>query len=142
VISFVDTSFFFALASADDPDHERVREVFDQIQPQELPGTWLTTNHVVLETIRLTKRNIGNEAAVEMGRRLYAEQLARIHWTTPAEEKQALDYLAKYNDQRYSPVDCISFVVMEQLDIDEALTGDHHYAQAGFTPLLKPSDPK
>jgi predicted nucleic acid-binding protein len=127
VISFVDTSFFFALASEDDPDHERVRQVFDQIEPRELPASWLTTNPVVLETIRLTKRNIGSDAAVEMGRRLYAEQLARVHWTTPAEERLALDYLAKYKDQRYSPVDCISFVVMEALGIQEALTIDRDF---------------
>jgi predicted nucleic acid-binding protein len=127
VISFVDTSFFFALASANDPDHDRVREVFEQVKVEELPGIWLTTNHVVLETIRLTKRNLGNDAAVDMGRRLYGEQLARIHWTTPAEERQALDYLAKYGDQRYSPVDCISFVVMEAFGIHEALTIDRDF---------------
>ena len=59
MISFVDTSFFFALASASDPDHHRVREVFEQFDPARLPDLWLTTSHVVLETIRLTKRTIG-----------------------------------------------------------------------------------
>ena len=79
-LSFVDVvEFFFALASEDDPDHERVREVFNQIRSQELSSHRLTTNHVVLETIRLTKRKLGSEVAVQMGRRLYAEQLARIH---------------------------------------------------------------
>ena len=29
---FVDTSFFYALASANDPDHERVREVFEKLR--------------------------------------------------------------------------------------------------------------
>ena len=29
---FVDTSFFFALLSENDPDHKRVREVFDAIE--------------------------------------------------------------------------------------------------------------
>jgi len=48
---FVDTGFFHALASKDDPDHERVREVFEEFDPKRLPHLWLTTNHVVFETI-------------------------------------------------------------------------------------------
>jgi len=33
--------------------------------------------------------------------------------------------------------DCISFVVMEDEDIRDALTGDRHFEQAGFTTLLE-----
>jgi predicted nucleic acid-binding protein len=43
VTSFVDTSFFFALASAEDPDHERVREVFEDFDPKRLSDLWLTS---------------------------------------------------------------------------------------------------
>jgi len=39
---FVDTVFFYALASKDDPDHERVREVFKELDPKRLPELWLT----------------------------------------------------------------------------------------------------
>lgn len=31
---------------------------------------------------------------------------------------------------------CISFVVMEEEDITEALTADHHFEQAGYNALL------
>jgi uncharacterized protein len=124
---FVDTSFFFALASANDPDHVRVRDVFDEFDPKQLPDLWMTTNHVVMETIRLTKRQVGHEAAVKMGKRLYGQKLARIHWTAPKEEREAFDYLARHADQRYSPVDCVSFVVMEAQGIREALTIDRDF---------------
>lgn len=124
---FVDTGFFFALASEKDPDHERVKAVFEEFDSMRLPDLWLTTNHVVIETIRLTRRQIGHAAAVAMGRSLYGETLARIHWATPAEEKQAFDYLARHADKRYSPVDCASFVVMDGYGIGEALTIDRDF---------------
>ena len=124
---FVDTSFFFALASEEDPDHERVREVFESLRGQNLPRLLLTTNHVVFETIRLTLRNSGRDLAAEVGAHLYSEKMARIHLATFDEEKEAFAYLVKYRDQHYSPVDCLSFVVMEKLGIREALTIDRDF---------------
>ena len=124
---FVDTSFFYALASANDHDHERVREVFESFGNRRLNDFLLTTNHAVFETIRLTRRRRGHRAAVEMGQQLYAEKIARIHWATPDDEKAAFDYLMKYHDKDYSPVDCLSFVAMEQFGIAEALTIDSDF---------------
>ena len=40
-------------------------------------------------------------------------------------------------DKAWSLVDCTSFVLMQQLSIQEALTTDQHFEQAGFMPLLK-----
>lgn len=40
-------------------------------------------------------------------------------------------------DKQWSLTDCISFVVMKSFDLNEALTADHHFAQAGFDILLK-----
>ena len=40
-------------------------------------------------------------------------------------------------DKDWSLTDFISFVVMEREGLTEALTGDHHFEQAGFTALLR-----
>jgi predicted nucleic acid-binding protein len=40
-------------------------------------------------------------------------------------------------DKRWSLTDCISFVVMDEHRIADALTGDHDFEQAGFVALLK-----
>lgn len=40
------------------------------------------------------------------------------------------------DDKEWSLTDCISFVVMRREGLTEALTGDRHFEQAGFTPLL------
>jgi predicted nucleic acid-binding protein len=36
----------------------------------------------------------------------------------------------------WSLTDCISFVVMEERGVTEALTSDRHFEQAGFASLL------
>jgi predicted nucleic acid-binding protein len=40
-------------------------------------------------------------------------------------------------DKEWSLTDCISFVVMREQDLTDALTGDRHFEQAGFVALLK-----
>jgi len=39
-------------------------------------------------------------------------------------------------DKSWSLTDCISFVVMRNRGLTDALTGDRHFEQAGFTILL------
>ena len=40
-------------------------------------------------------------------------------------------------DKAWSLTDCISFVVMTDRGLTEALTGDHHFEQARFHDLLR-----
>ena len=41
------------------------------------------------------------------------------------------------NDRGYSLVDCVSFELMRQMKINEALTNDHHFEQEHFAALLR-----
>jgi len=41
-------------------------------------------------------------------------------------------------DKEWSLTDCISFVAMQACALEQALTGDHHFEQAGFRVVLKP----
>ena len=45
---------------------------------------------------------------------------------------KGLKLYAERPDKDWSLTDCISFVVMREHQITEALTGDHHFEQAGF----------
>jgi len=51
--------------------------------------------------------------------------------------REGIQLYASREDKEWSLTDCISFFVMQREAITEALTGDHHFEQAGFVALLK-----
>ena len=51
---------------------------------------------MVLESITLARYRIGHAAAVSMGEQLYSEQLARIHWASPDEQRAAFESFLSY----------------------------------------------
>jgi predicted nucleic acid-binding protein len=55
----------------------------------------------------------------------------------PALYEEGLELYRQRQDQDWSLTDCISFIVMRDRRIVEALTGDRHFEQAGFIALLK-----
>jgi predicted nucleic acid-binding protein len=52
---------------------------------------------------------------------------------------QGFDLYERRPDKDWSFTDCISFIVMQQEGLTEALTADHPFEQAGFAVLLKES---
>lgn len=66
--------------------------------------------------------------AVRVGEELFAGILGRVHQVDPDEERAAFEYFRRHADQRYSFVDCVSFVVMQAQGIGEALTFDDDFA--------------
>jgi uncharacterized protein len=49
---------------------------------------------------------------------------------------KGFELFANRAEKDWSLVDCISFVLMKERGITEALTGDRHFEQAGFRALL------
>jgi uncharacterized protein len=48
---------------------------------------------------------------------------------------------AERADKEWSLTDCISFIVMRERGIAQALAYDHHFEQAGFQALLRRDPP-
>ncbi len=51
--------------------------------------------------------------------------------------QRGVELFTQRPDKDWSLTDCTSYVVMKEQDIEDALTTDHHFEQAGFTVLLK-----
>ena len=50
---------------------------------------------------------------------------------------RALELYERRADKDWSLTDCLSFLVMEDRGIRDALTADHHFEQAGFRALMR-----
>ena len=51
--------------------------------------------------------------------------------------RRGIEFFESRLDKKWSLTDCISFVTMADERIQDALTGDHDFEQAGFRALLK-----
>ena len=59
-------------------------------------------------------------------------------WINESLYRKAIDLLMIRQDKSYSLCDSISFVLMRERSINEALTTDRHFEQEGFIRLLHP----
>ena len=136
---FLDTGFLGALFSKEDVNHMRAREVIEAYEDQSLADLVLTTNHVVAETITLVRvrshrdPRVRHQIAVQVGRRLFSGAFGRLHQATAEEERAAFAFFEQHADKSYSFVDCLSFVLMKRLGIDEAWAVDSDFTHHGFT---------
>jgi len=50
---------------------------------------------------------------------------------------RVLKFYHQHADKKWTLTDCVSFVIMREQNVTDALTGDKHFEQAGFVALLK-----
>lgn len=56
---------------------------------------------------------------------------------TSALFQRGCEFHARRPDKEWSLTDCLSFLVMQDRGLEDALTSDHHFEQAGFRALIK-----
>jgi predicted nucleic acid-binding protein len=126
----VDTSAWYPLADPEHPDHPACAVA---LRTGVREGVRIvTTNLVVAESHALLLRRLGRVASLtfleEVGRPLMA-----VVASTPELERRAQrEWLEPFDDHDFSLADAVSFVVMAERGIGEALTLDRHFAAAGF----------
>jgi predicted nucleic acid-binding protein len=132
---FADTFYFIALFSPRDAAHEWAQEASDAAR-----GHITTTDAVMLEFA---------DAMCAPPDRMAAAAAIRDLWELPGVDvrplsrvllQKGMELYAKRPDKSWSLTDCVSFVVMREEGIHEALTGDTHFEQAGFRILFPQSD--
>jgi uncharacterized protein len=129
---FVDTSYYVALFSRADSFHAEAVRMSENFERDRV-----VTEFVLLE--------LGNIASRGSGRRFFCDLLRHLRndpatTIVPASSELFLrgsELFANRPDKEWSLTDCTSFVVMKERGLNDALTTDHHFEQAGFTVLLR-----
>ena len=131
---FLDSSYAIALSAANDEHHRRALDLAEHL---EAAGTRFVTTYAVLLEIGNTLAKVRyRRAAAALLRSLGADPHVEIVALTPELFSRGFRLYADRMDKRWGLTDCISFIVMQERDITEALTADEHFRQAGFVPLL------
>jgi predicted nucleic acid-binding protein len=130
----LDTSFILALENKDDRHHERAKALDRELLAEN--AVLLLHWGIVLEIAdgyaRLSRRAKG----LQILAKFEGEEAYHNRPITESLLQQALDLYRLRSDKEWGLTDCVSFALMKQEGIVEALTADTHFRQAGFTALL------
>jgi len=128
---FADTYFFLALLDGKDQHHARVAKY-----ATEETEALVTTRWVLAETANALSGSESRQKVAAFLSQIESDPLVKILPHSDALYQRGLDLYAQRRDKSWSLTDCISFVAMADEGLCEALTGDRHFAQAGFMPIF------
>jgi len=129
---FADTFYYIALLSSTDNAHVRAVEF-----TRDFNGQMVTTAWILTELADGMAAPTNRQAFISFLAGLRSDPQVSIVAPDPALFDEGIALYANRPDKEWSLTDCISFVVMQREGLTEALTGDRHFEQAGFTALLK-----
>jgi uncharacterized protein len=127
---FADTFYFLALLNPNDSAHAAAME------HSHGPGGILTTEWVLTEVADAMAWQPKRQGFLNLHRLLRSEPDVEIVPASAGFFARGVELYAARPDKDWSLTDCISFLVMQDRGITDALTGDHHFEQAGFRALL------
>jgi uncharacterized protein len=131
---FIDTSGWASFFIQDQPHYPQALQALSHARTEN--HAIITTNYIITELVallyspfRLPRNQIINI--------IKSRSYIQIIHIDPLTDQAAWELCQNRPDKPWSLVDCSSFIIMQQHNIQQALTTDHHFEQAGFIRLLK-----
>lgn len=128
---FLDTAYILALLNTHDEFHLQARKLSSEI---DVP--LITTEAVLTEAGNALAKPQWRKLAVDTLNDLREDENVNIISVNSELFSRAFELYSNRLDKDWGLTDCISFVVMKDAQIKEALTTDRHFEQAGFKALL------
>ena len=128
---FADTFYFLALLNKNDEAHAKALQYSAQIE-QLITTEWVLTE--LADGLASSRRR---SMVLQTRQELSADADVQVIPLDMQLHEEGIRLYASRADKEWSLTDCISFIVMQREAVTEALTGDHHFEQAGFVALLK-----
>lgn len=129
---FADSFYFFALVNSGEMPHAKAIAFANSFA-----GYVVTTRWVLTEVADGLSRPGNRELFLQMHQEILSHPRVRIVGFSDEMYERGLKLFGERLDKEWSLTDCISFLVMQDQNIRQALTGDLHFEQAGFIALLK-----
>ena len=130
--TFVDTAFVIAWVNEDDALHTKAIQLLNAYKN----APWLTTDCVLLEIGNSLARSFRSETVGTIKNFLTSEEIIIIGLAADLFHR-AFELYQTYNDKTWGLIDCVSFIVMRENNITDALTNDKHFQQVGFNALMR-----
>lgn len=129
----LDTSGLLCCFDAADYRHGAAVEAY------EAAAMKLTHNYVLAEFVALAQaRRLPRRAALAFAATAASDLDVELVWVDAILHDRAMMLLQSQLDKSYSLCDAVSFVLMRDRGLTDALTTDHHFDRAGFRRLLPP----
>ena len=132
--AFLDTGIVIALINERDQYHQQALDLADIYEQYLL----VITDAVFLEIANALSRNYKQEA-IQVIEELNSSENVEVVRLTPELFERAFDLYKKRQDKSWGLVDCLSFIIMQDQNINFALSFDQHFIQAGFQLLTFPN---
>jgi len=130
--AFADSTFYVAILIARDANHSKAKAL-----AQSWTGSVVTTEYVLTEVANHVCGSPTRRA--KFGKFLAdvtADSHTRIVESSHQLWQRGVDLYLRRPDKEWSLTDCISFVVMEEQSLADAMAADHHFEQVGFHALI------
>lgn len=131
-MTFVDTSYLFALFNPQDQWHEAALQLSERVR-----SPLITTDYVILETADGMSRADRRGVFARLLASLRANADLRVIPQSPELFDRGLALYLTRHDKEWSLTDCLSFIVMQDEGCVDALSSDVHFNQAGFRAPLR-----
>ena len=128
---FADAFYFVALLNRADQYHTKAAAAATQLR-----GEIVTTEWVLAEVADALADSASRRSVAPFLRDLAKDPKVTIVKAGSDWFERGLQLYEQRPDKDWPLTDCISFAVMTE-EVNDALTGDHHFAQAGFKALLR-----
>ena len=128
---FADSFYFIALLNERDARHREIRQFAAEHQMQVVTTRWVLAEVADALCQARWRNKVGAFIAFVM-----AIPKFTVHSQSDTLFERGLALYRSRTDKDWSLTDCISFTVMADEELTEALTGDRHFEQAGFHALL------
>jgi len=129
---FLDTAYVLALLNPNDTYHKQAKALLTSMHLAR--EVWIT-EAVLIEIGNALARSNRIAAAAFINSCYITPNVRVVSIDTPL-LKRAMDFYNNREDKEWGLTDCISFIVMTDQGLKEALTTDEHFQQAGFMALL------